>query len=259
MLKKAEPNSVVKGLANTTGHEDNAGILSFGRISLEHPIATHFLHVKKILLITIISVATGIGAAYAGNGTQSLSFNDGNGVPNSGTYNSTDTITFDISVTFAGYNSPGLSFWLEAQNGIAPFLHIQSISWGTTFPDSTTSPPNVIAQGFASPTGASPGFLSEVPDLGSTGDPFTPAPPGTYLEAHITLSITGASPGIFILQSTVVSPHASEVSDNKFNDHNIVPPAQYMIIVPEPTTLALIGMTAVGGAFIARRRRVLKG
>ena len=42
---------------------------------------------KKTLLITIISAMMGIGAAYAGNGTQSLSFNDGNGTPNSGTYN----------------------------------------------------------------------------------------------------------------------------------------------------------------------------
>ena len=215
---------------------------------------------KKTLLITIISAMMGISVAYAGTGTQSLTYNDGNGTPNAGTYNQTDTITLDIFVTFAGYNSPGLSFWFEAQNGIASFLHITSISWGTTFPDSTTPPANIIGQGFASPTGASAGFLSEVPDLGSTGNPTTPAAPGTYMEAHITLSIAGASMGTFILQSTTVSPHASEVSDDAFNDHNIVPAAQYMItIVPEPTTLALIGMTAVGGAFIAHRRRVLKG
>ena len=53
---------------------------------------------------------------------------------------STDTITLDIFITFAGYNSPGLSFWLEAQNGIAQFLTITSISWGTTFPDPTNPP-----------------------------------------------------------------------------------------------------------------------
>ena len=51
---------------------------------------------KKTLLITIISAMMGLGAAYAGNGTQSLSFNDGNGTPNAGTYMSTDTITLDI-------------------------------------------------------------------------------------------------------------------------------------------------------------------
>src|ERR1700750_740306 len=95
------------------------------------PIAMHFLHMKKTLLITIISAITGLGAAYAGNGTQILSFNDGSGTPNVGTYMTNDTITLDIFITFAGYNSPGLSFWFEAQNGIASFLHITSISWGT--------------------------------------------------------------------------------------------------------------------------------
>ena len=171
----------------------------------------HFLHVKKTLLITIISAMTGLGAAYAGNGTQSLSFNDGNGTPNSGTYMPNDTISLDIFITFAGYNSPGLSFWLEAQNGMAPFLTIASITWGTTFPDPTTPPGQIPGQRFDSATGASPGFLSEVPDLGSTSDPATPASPGTYLEAHITLSIIGATIVAFILQSTIVSPHASEV------------------------------------------------
>jgi hypothetical protein len=214
-------------------------------------------HMKKILLITIISAMLGIGAAYGQS--QSLAFNDGNGTPNSGTYNSTDTITLDINLTFSGYSSFGLSFWLEASNGIAPFLRITSITYGTAFSDPTQNPTNAL---FNSVTGASPGFMTEVPDMGSTvADPQTqPAiTPGTYLVAHITISLTNAPAMSFIIQSTTVNPHASEVSDTKFNDHNIVPAAQYFVIIPEPTTLALIGMTAVGGAFIAHRRRVLKG
>jgi hypothetical protein len=213
---------------------------------------------KKTLLITIISAMMGIGAAYGQ--TQSLAFDDGSGTPNAGTFGMTDTITLDINLTFAGYSSFGLSFWLEAQNGIAGFLRISSISYGTSFSDPTQNPNNAL---FNTTNGASSGFMSETPDMGSTvADPQTmPAiGPGTYLVAHITIAITNANAGTFILQSTTVSPHASEVSDTKFNDHNIVPAAQYMItIVPEPTTLALIGMTAVGGAFIAHRRRVLKG
>jgi hypothetical protein len=213
---------------------------------------------KSILLITIISTMMGIGAAYGQS--QSLSFNDGNGVPNSGTYNVNDTITLDINVTFSGYSSFGLSFWLEASNGIAPFLRITSIAYGTAFSDPTANPTNAL---FNSTSGASLGFMSEVYDMGSTvADPTTQPPiaPGTYLVAHITISLMNA-PGInFIIQSTTVSPHASEVSDTKFNDHNIVPAAQYsVLVIPEPTTLALIGMTAVGGAFVAHRRRVLKG
>ncbi len=215
---------------------------------------------KKTLLITIISAMMGISVAYAGTGTQSLSFDDGSGTPNAGTYMSTDTISFDVFLTFAGYNSPGMSFWLEGQNGIAQFLTLTSVTFGTTFPDPTTPSGQIPGQHFNSASGASPGFMSEVPDLGSTGDPQTPATPGTYLECHVVLQVTGAMMGTFILQSTTVVPHASEVADTDFGDHNIVPAAQYMItIVPEPTTLALIGMTAVGGAFIAHRRRVLKG
>ena len=56
----------------------------------------------------------------------------------------TDTITLDISLTFAGYNSYGLSFWLEAQNGIASFLAHHSITYGTAFPDPTQNPNNAL-------------------------------------------------------------------------------------------------------------------
>jgi hypothetical protein len=51
----------------------------------------------------------------------------------------------------------------------------------------------------------------------------------------------------------------SSFDGTTFADNNL-PAAQYMItIIPEPTTLALIGLTAVGGAIIAHRRRVLRG
>ena len=75
------------------------------------------------------------------------------------------------------------------------------------------------------------------------------------------LQVTGANDGnIYSAVHDCQSACFRAFPMTDFNDHNIVPAAQYMItIVPEPTTLALIGMTAVGGAFIAHRRRVLKG
>ena len=100
---------------------------------------------KKTLLITIIIAMMGIGAAYAGS-TQTLSFNDGNGTPNAGNYMSTDTITLDINLTFAGYSSYGLVFLAGGvQNGIAPFLRITSITYGTAFP----SPYSIVTNAFS--------------------------------------------------------------------------------------------------------------
>jgi len=47
-----------------------------------------------------------------------------------------------------------------------------------------------------------------------------------------------------------VNPHASIVSDTKFNDHAVIPAAQYFVAtIPEPTTLTLIGI-AVAGVFV---------
>jgi hypothetical protein len=213
---------------------------------------------KKTLFVTIISAVMSIDALYGQS--QILSFNDGIGTPNAGTYNLTDTISLDINLTFSGYSSFGLSFWLEAASGIAPFLRITSITYGTAFPDPTQNPTN---DQFNLTSGATAGFMTQQHDLGSTvTDPTSQPPitPGTYLVAHITISLTGAPTGNFIIQSTTVNPHASIVSDTKFNDHAIIPAAQYFIVmIPEPTTLKLIGVAVGAVVFVAGWRRILKG
>ena len=83
---------------------------------------------KKTLLVIIVTALFAAGA-YARTrphgGTQSLSFDDlgtGGGTATSGTYNSTDTFSFDVFVTYAGYNSTrslllvGSSEWHSAQS-----------------------------------------------------------------------------------------------------------------------------------------------
>lgn len=226
---------------------------------------------KKTLLVVIVTALLATGASATQplirpNGTsQSLTFNDlglGGGDATHGSYAPGSTFSFDVNLTFQGYNSTGLSFWLETVTAFAGSLSITGVTYGTVFPDATQSNPNPAF--FNASSGATPGNLTETRDLGSTLDPQGPsAGPGTYLVAHITFSIAaGATPGSYILQSTTALPHTSEVTSfdgTNFADNNL-PAAQYFItIIPEPTTLALIGLTAVGGAIIAHRRRVLRG
>ncbi len=184
---------------------------------------------------------------------------------NSGTYDISGgaiTFSFDVLLTFQGYNSTGLSYWLETQTAFAGSLSITGLTYGTAFPDPTQTAPNPAP--FFTPVGASPGFFTENRDLGATINDFGNVPgPGTYFVGHITFTIAAnAALGSYILQSTTTLPHGSEATsfDGTTFDDNNLPAAQYMItIIPEPTTLALIGLTAVGGAIIAHRRRVLRG
>ena len=229
---------------------------------------------KKTLLLVIVT-ALFVAGANAGtlpsslirpHGTsQSLSFDDlglGGGGANSGTYAPGQTFSFDVLLTFAGYNGAGLSYWLETNTAFAGSLTITSTTYGTTFPDPTnrTQPLCSLIQRRV----LSAGFSTETRDFGSTINDFNNPPgPGTYFVNHITFTIAAGAPmGSFILQSTVTNPHTSENTSfdgTTFADNNL-PAAQYMItIVPEPTTLALLGLTAVGGAIIAHRRRVLRG
>ena len=231
---------------------------------------------KKTLLVVVVTALFAVGAS-AGTlpsslirphgHTQSLSFDDlglGGGGASAGTYNGRRPVTFsfDVNLTFAGYNGAGLSYWLEVNAALAPFITVTATTYGTAFPDPTQPNPTTVA--FNASAGASVGFLTETRDFGATINDFNnPPAPGTYFCNHITFSIAANAPlGSYILQSTVVNPHTSESTSfdgTNFADENL-PASQYMLtIVPEPTTLALIGLTAVGGAIIAHRRRVLRG
>jgi hypothetical protein len=193
--------------------------------------------------------------------SQFLTFNDnglGGGDATHGTHAPGTTFGFDVFATYSGFSSPGLSFWLEASNGLAGSLSITGVTYGTTFPDPTNTAPNPAP--FNASAGASPGFLTETRDLGSTINDFGNVPgPGTYFVAHITFTLSASFvPGNYILQSTVTSPHASEMTSfdgTTFADNNM-PAAQYFISeIPEPTTFGLIAFTALAGLGVLAHRR----
>ena len=215
---------------------------------------------KKIIVLIALQILSVAGMCSAQSATQFLTFNDNNGVPDAGTYNPTDSFSFDVYLTFDGYISTGLSFWLETQtlNSFAGSLSITGVTYGTTFPVEGQATPNPAP--FNNSSGASPGYQAENRDLGSI-DPSFSTEPGTYFVAHVTLSIAAAMPGIYTLQSTIVSPLGSEATSfdgTTFMD-NYMPVTTYTItIVPEPSTLALLVIATIGVVATFCRRTFVK-
>ena len=197
--------------------------------------------------------------------TQTLSFDDlglGGGSAASGTYNTNDTFSFDVYLTFNGYDCYGYSWWLEVQtlNNFSASLFITGLTYGVAFPDPSQGVPNPAP--FDAPLGAAPGYLTETRSLGALaageGPSFLPNPPGTYFIGHVSFAIIGAQPGTYILRSTTFSPHASEATDTEFMD-NLIPAETYTItIVPEPSSLSLIGIGTLALIATVLRNRACK-
>jgi hypothetical protein len=215
----------------------------------------------KPILLFFILLFTFTQPSSAG-GNQSLTFDDlglGGGTATSGTYNSMDTFSFDVRLTFDGGDGntvTGLSFWLETTTAFAGSLSITGVTYGTTYPDPKAFSPNPAF--FNSGSGASPGYLAEDRNLGASINDFGNIPgPGTYFVAHVTFTIAGAMPGTYDLASTVTSPKTSEVDElGPFLGFPNLPAAHYSVtIVPEPGILALLGLGVAGLAAVSRKTK----
>ena len=213
---------------------------------------------KKISVLSAICVLALTAIVPAQTPTQFLTFNDNNGVPDAGTYNPNDSFSFDIFLTFSGYNSTGLSLWFETTADAAPNIVVTGYMLGTTFTNHNGHhfpAPFTLLQSNGWYTNPNPS------DLGSDLPAPETAPPGTYLIENLSVSLTGLSPGIYILQSDATGGHASEATsfDGTHLASNFLPSTTYTItVVPEPSTLALLVLMAIGAGVTVCRRAFVK-
>jgi hypothetical protein len=183
---------------------------------------------KKAFLAAVASF-TMVASLYAGQSQQSISYTGPqNWVPGT-------QVTLDVSLTFAGYSAFSFSHWLNVSSQISPFLSVVSVMYFTPF-----------GQG-------SPGPWTLNSNFGSGTD--APAPPGTYHTTSITFALAAGAPlGSYMISTSTTNPRASIISDTKFNDHAIPTATFNFDVVPEPGTVALLGIGIVSMCLLVNAR-----
>ncbi len=210
---------------------------------------------KKLFLILVCSTLAAAGALAQ---SQSLTLTTSGTGSTSGMFNTGSSFSLDTSLTFTGFTSNGLSYWLQVPTALAPFITITSEQY-FTFTDSNNPGPKT----FVSSSGAAVGFLSDQGasdsgDLGATSvSSAFDVPAGTYLVTTISFSLSSSAPlGTYTIRTTTLSPKISEVGDNTFVAHNFPGSLYTITVVPEPSTIALLvgGVGLLAARFIRRTR-----
>jgi hypothetical protein len=210
-------------------------------------------NIMRTLLAAIFGLTIAMSSAYA---TQSLSFTGPT------TWTPGGTFTLQVNDTFTNFGgSYGLSYWLQVNDALAGFLTITSLTYNLPFTDGNNI--GTFPFSFISLPGADTGFVTTTTangqsgDLGATSNPLVIVPDGTYADiTDITFALAAGAPtGTYTLRTTTASPRGSIQVTSDFGDAAFPQASFVFSVVPEPSTLALIGLAGLGAGVIAYRRR----
>src|ERR1700681_3442180 len=145
---------------------------------------------KKTLLTAIICVTMATSAVFAQESATLSITGQSSWVPGT-------SITLSVQDTYINLGgSYGLSYWLQVDTAVAPFLTITGLIH-FTFTDGYNGPFPILFDA----TG------SETVDLGGANNPITLIPDGSYHVTDITFALAAGAPiGTYTLHTTTGNP-----------------------------------------------------